>query len=65
MMIVWLCLSAACLIAAAVVGYMNCVRREAHVAAVEKGEVDVDKIFKETQAEIVAGGNTAEAEEVK
>ena len=65
MMIVWLCLSAACLIAAAVVGYMNCVRRETHVAAVEKGEVDVDKIFKETQAEIVAGGNTAEAEEVK
>ena len=65
MMIVWLCLSAACLIAAAVVGYINCVKREKHIAAVEKGEINVDKIFKETQAEIVSGDNTAEIKEVK
>ncbi len=65
MMIVWLCLSAACLVLSAVIGYINCVKREKHVRSVEKGEINVDKIFKETEAEIVAGGNTAEIKEVE
>lgn len=65
MMIVWLCLSIACLVASAIIGYAQCARREKHIREVESGAVDITSIIKETEAEIVAGGNTAKSEEVK
>ena len=46
-LIIWLSLSAACLIASAVLGYINCTRLEKFNAAIEKGEIDIDAALRE------------------
>lgn len=51
MMVIWLIASAACYIAAAVVGYINIRNLEQHVAAVESGEIDMDAIIAEANKE--------------
>ena len=48
---VYLVASAACFIASAVVSYLRCVQLEKHVKAVESGEVDMDKVLAELNAE--------------
>ncbi len=47
----WLCASAACLIASAVIGYINCVRLEAFNKKIESGEISVEKTIKEMNEE--------------
>lgn len=54
MMIVWLCASAACLIASAIIGYINCRELESHLAEVESGKVNMDEFFARDRDEIVA-----------
>lgn len=46
-LIIWLSLSATCLIASAVLGYINCTRLEKFNAAIEKGEIDIDAALRE------------------
>lgn len=46
-LIIWLSLSAACLIASAVLGYINCTRLEKFNAAIEKGEIDIEAALRE------------------
>lgn len=58
-LIVYLCASAACFIASAVISYLRCVQLEKHVKAVESGEVDMDKVLVELDA---AAANNAEKE---
>lgn len=48
---VWLCASAACLIASAVLGYINCVRLESFQKKIASGEVSVEATMKEMDAE--------------
>lgn len=48
---IWLCASAACLIASAVIGYINCVKLENFNKKVESGEVSVEKTIKEMDEE--------------
>ena len=64
-LIIWLCASAACLIASAVIGFINCTKLENHLAAIEKGEVDIDKFFQEAKQEMLAGENVQSAETVE
>lgn len=45
MMVIWLCLSAACLAASAVIGYIQTVRLEKHVKAIESGELDMKAVL--------------------
>ncbi len=47
----WLCASAVCLIASAVIGYINCVRLEAFNKKIESGEISVEKTIKEMNEE--------------
>lgn len=47
----WLCASAACLIASAVIGYINCVRLESFNKKIESGEISVEKTIKEMNEE--------------
>lgn len=42
LLLIWLALSAACLVASAVIGYINCLKLEKHVKATESGEIDID-----------------------
>lgn len=49
---VYLCASAACLVAAAVVGWIQSVRLGAYMAKVESGEVDVMDVVKKLDAEV-------------
>lgn len=49
--VVWLTLSAASLVASAVIGYINCVRLESHVKKTESGEVDINKTLLEMDQE--------------
>ena len=67
MMIFWQCLSVACYVAAAVIGYRNCKKREDHVKAVENGEINMEQIFAEDKKQIEAGAEPigSVAEEVK
>lgn len=66
--VVWLALSAAALVAAAVIGYINCVRLESHNKKVAEGTVDIDRTLlemdeeEEGRANPVAGGNLTENE---
>ena len=53
-LIIWLSLSAACLIAAAVLGYINCTKLEKFNAAIESGEIDIDGALKEEEVETAA-----------
>lgn len=48
---VWLAASAACLIASAVLGYVNCVKLENFNKKVESGEVSVEETLKEMDEE--------------
>lgn len=67
-LVVWLSLSAACLIASAVIGYINCTKLESHLAAIESGEINVDEFFQEAKQEMLAAtpdNAGAKAEEVK
>ncbi len=50
-LVVWLCASAACLIAGAAVGYINCKKLENHLAKVNSGEADVDEVLKRLNEE--------------
>lgn len=54
MMIVWLCLSIACLIAAGIIGYKNCLRLEKHMSDIESGKIDIDLVFKSDKEAIIA-----------
>ncbi|MGN0807213.1 MAG: hypothetical protein ACI4MN_02030 [Candidatus Coproplasma sp.] len=62
MMLIWLLASAACYIASAVIGYINIRRLEGHIKAVESGEVDIDKLIKEDDAQSSAKESVASAE---
>ena len=64
MMIVWLCLSVACLVASAIIGYINCVKREKHLALVESGSINISAIIKQ-EDEQTAGNVAAAKKEVK
>ena len=67
MMVIWLCASAACLIASAVLGYINCKLLENHMAAIESGEVNIDEQFAEAKKEMLGGsddGSSIVSEEV-
>ncbi len=46
---VWLCASAACLIASAVIGYLNSVKLETFNAKIESGEIVIDKVLKDIE----------------
>lgn len=60
MMIIWLCASAASLIASAVTGYINCVRLEKHIEAINTGKLDVDQLFKSDKEELIVNGTEAD-----
>lgn len=64
-MIVWLILSAACLIAAAVWGIIRNGQYYSYKAKLENGEVDVDESLKAVEAEEAANLAAAPAETVK
>lgn len=51
LLVIWLALSAACLVGSAVIGYINCTRLEAHNKKVESGEVDIDLTLLEMDRE--------------
>lgn len=51
LMIIWLALSAAALVASAVIGYINCVRLDAHSKKVASGEIDIDRTLLEMDEE--------------
>lgn len=68
-MVVWLALSAACLVLSAVIGYINCTRLEAYNKKVESGEVDIDATLLEMDQEderqagnLVSESNLSETE---
>jgi hypothetical protein len=58
MLVIYLVASAACYIASAVVGYINCVKLEKHIAAIESGELDIDKVLKEEEVAAEAAENS-------
>jgi hypothetical protein len=60
---IYLCASAACFIASAVISYIKTNQLNAHIAAVESGEIDIDKVLAEADAEEAA--KNAESEEVE
>lgn len=51
LLIIWLTLSAASLVASAAIGYVNCVRLESHNKKVESGEIDIDRVLLEMDEE--------------
>lgn len=65
MMIVWLCASMACFIAAAVLGYLNCKKLEKHLHLVESGAINIEQLIKNAEDEIVAGSDAADVKEVE
>lgn len=62
MMVIWLCASAGCYIASAVIGFINIKRLETHVKAVEDGEVDINAIIKEEGQAAVAAESVESVE---
>ncbi len=64
MMVIWLCASAACFAASAILGYINCVKLEKHIKAIESGEINMDAVFEEERKAIVAGSVSQAAEKV-
>ena len=61
-MLIWLAASAACLVASAVIGYLNSVRLENFNKKIESGEVVVEKVFAEMDKEDeAAAANKAQA----
>lgn len=65
MMVIWLVASAACLIASAVLGYIQTIRLEKHIKAVESGELDMKAVFAAADAEDEAAKVSADASESK
>ena len=63
MMVIWLGASAACLTASAVIGYLQTVRLENHIKAVESGEIDINAVFAEEdakEAELINAAKTVD-----
>lgn len=54
MLVLWLAASAACLTAAAVIGYINCVRLESFQKKINDGEVVVEDVLAQMDAEDAA-----------
>lgn len=50
-LVIWLAASAACLVAAAVIGYINCVKLEKFQKKIESGEIVVDDVMAEMDKE--------------
>ena len=50
-LLIWLALSAASLVASALIGYINCVKLESHNKKVESGEIDIDRTLLEMDEE--------------
>lgn len=70
LLVIYLCASAACYVAAAVFNYIIAGRLEKHQKAVDSGEIDLKETFKELDAEDAATSapveaNSAEVTEVK
>ena len=61
-LIVWLAASAACLVAAAVIGYINCVRLESFQKKVSSGEVVIEDVMAQMDEEDAAAIAAAKAE---
>lgn len=51
MLLIWLALSAAALVASAVIGYINCVKLESYNKKVESGEINIDVTLRELDEE--------------
>lgn len=62
-LIIWLAASAACLIAAAVIGYINCVRLEKFQKKIDDGEVVIEDVITQMNAEDEAKAALAAAAE--
>lgn len=58
-LIIWLAASAACLIAAAVIGYINCVKLEKFQKKISEGEVVVEDVMAQMDAEDSAAAAAA------
>lgn len=56
-LVIWLAASAACLAAAAVIGYINCVRLESFQKKIDEGEVVVENVLAEMDAEDMAAAS--------
>lgn len=54
MLVIWLAASAACLIASAIIGYLNCVNLENYKKKIDDGEIDIDKVLKDVEVEEAA-----------
>lgn len=63
LMIVYLAASAACFVAAAVIGYLNIKRLEAHLKKVEAGELSIEDELKAADEADASSANTAEQTE--
>ncbi|MDE7076377.1 MAG: hypothetical protein K2O62_03550 [Clostridia bacterium] len=63
-LLVWLAASAACLVAAAVIGYINCARLESFQKKVSDGEVVIEDVIAKMDEEDAAAAK-AEGESVK
>ncbi|MDE7380004.1 MAG: hypothetical protein K2N14_03025 [Clostridia bacterium] len=61
-LIIWLAASAACLIAAAVIGYINCVKLENFQKKIANGEVNVEDVMAQMDEEDKAAAASNEAE---
>lgn len=51
LLLIWLALSAAALVASAVIGYINCNRLESYNKKIESGEINIDKTLRELDEE--------------
>lgn len=59
-LVVWLAASVACLVASAVLGYINCLRYESHKKKLASGEVNIDVTLKEMDEEDAQKAQAAE-----
>jgi hypothetical protein len=62
-LVIYLCASAACFVASAVISYIKITQLNNHIAAVESGAVDMDQVLADYEAEVEAA--QAENEEVE
>lgn len=65
LLVIWLAASAACFVAAAVIGYINCVRLESFQKKIDDGEIVVEDVLAQMDAEDAAkaSGMTVSAAE--
>lgn len=61
MLLIWLLASAACFIASAVISYLRCVALEKHTKALESGEINMNELLADMDAEEAANAAAAEA----